>query len=226
MVAKKFKSYEDNNDFLIFASGVSNSKNTDPEAYLREFNLLKQQMDMHKGKTLVYFSTTSINDPAENSSSYVAHKLSMEKFIASSGIHYIIFRVSNLAGRSANKNTVLNFFIHNIGQGIHFNLWLKACRNLIGLDDFYNIADFILTHKSHLNQTINIANPENYYVPEIVGVIEQFINKKADFEPVDRGGCFNIDISDTLPAISALGIDFSNNYLERILHKYYPVNEL
>ena len=113
MVAKKFKSYEDNNDFLIFASGVSNSKNTNPEAYQREFNLLKQQLEMNKGKTLVYFSTTSIDDPAENDSSYVAHKLSMEKFIASSDVSYVIFRVSNLAGRSANKNTVLNFFIHN-----------------------------------------------------------------------------------------------------------------
>ncbi len=226
MVAKKFISYEANDDFLIFASGVSNSKNTDPKAYLRESDLLKQQIEMNRGKTIVYFSTTSVDDPAENSSSYVAHKLSMEKYIAEAANQYVIFRVSNLAGKSANQNTVLNFFIHNIYHGIHFNLWLKACRNLIGLDDFYRIADYILMHNGHLNKTVNIANSENYSVAEIVSVIEQYLNKKADFEPIDRGGCFDINISETLPAINSLGINFGNNYLESILHKYYSVNEL
>lgn len=226
MVAKRFREYDNDDSFLIFASGVSNSKNKDAAAYRREYDLLETSLEQHKEKTLVYFSTTSVNDPAENTSAYVAHKLKIEAFIRSAAKNHIIFRVSNLAGQSANNNTVLNFFLHNIKNGIHFHLWQHACRNVIGLDDFYQIADAVLCSNAFLNKTVNIANPENYAVTEIVKAIEKFLNRTANYDALDRGGCFDIDITDIVPAIGQLGINFGPEYLQNLLHKYYSVNEL
>src|ERR1022692_2990056 len=102
MVAKRFKDYGTDENFLIFASGVANSKSTNEDDYKREFNLLQENINNNKDKTLVYFSTTSVNDPSELSSRYVAHKLNIERFIESNVKSYIIFRVSNLVGRSSN----------------------------------------------------------------------------------------------------------------------------
>ena len=55
MVARKFLSYKTNNDFLIFASGVSNSKTSDPATYKREIELLESCMETNPKKTVVYF---------------------------------------------------------------------------------------------------------------------------------------------------------------------------
>ena len=226
MVAKLFKRYETNDDFLIFASGVSNSKSTDTADYLREFNSLKECVENNTAKTLAYFSTTSVNDPAELASSYVMHKLNLERYIELNTKNHIIFRVSNLVGKSPNKNTVLNFFTRHIIEGVHFNLWVNASRNLIGVDDFYNIADYILRDKSHMNKTINIANPSNYPVKKIIETIELFKHRKADYTPVDKGCSYQIEIEEIKPIIKQLGINFGEGYLEALLNKYYSDNEL
>lgn len=75
MVAKRFESYSQKDDFIIFASGVSNSKNSDLTAYQREAALLEKLIAEYPGKTLVYFSTCSLYDPGEKGSLYYLHKL-------------------------------------------------------------------------------------------------------------------------------------------------------
>src|SRR4051794_11359548 len=105
MVAKKFESYKTNDQFLIFASGVSNSKNTNPEAYERELTLLKSAIKENQEKILVYFSTCSIYDPGEETSKYVLHKKHIEQLIQKKQKQFYVFRVSNLVGQSGNRNT-------------------------------------------------------------------------------------------------------------------------
>ena len=79
MIAKRFAAYTGNDQFIIFASGVSNSRTNDTAAYNREAALLLDTIKHNKDKTLVYFSTCSIYDPGEKDSPYVLHKLKMEK---------------------------------------------------------------------------------------------------------------------------------------------------
>jgi hypothetical protein len=74
MVAIRFESYKTNDEFLIFASGVSNSKNINPEVYERELILLQRSIQENREKIFVYFSTCSIYDPEEENSKYVLHK--------------------------------------------------------------------------------------------------------------------------------------------------------
>jgi hypothetical protein len=42
MVATKFESFKTNDEHIIFASGVSNSKSSDSSAYKRESELLQK----------------------------------------------------------------------------------------------------------------------------------------------------------------------------------------
>jgi nucleoside-diphosphate-sugar epimerase len=221
MVAKKFESYKPNDQFLIFASGVSNSKNINPEAYERELTLLQSAIEENQEKILVYFSTCSIYDPGEENSKYVLHKKHIEQLIQKKQKQFYIFRVSNLVGQSGNRNTVLNFYVYHILNGINFDLWTNATRNLIDIDDMYKIADEILKKGVLQNQVTNIANIENYTTEEIIMAIENLWNTKANYIPIVKGNPFTIDLSVTRPIMKELAIHFGKDYLTNLLRKYY-----
>jgi nucleoside-diphosphate-sugar epimerase len=221
MVAKRFEAYRTNEQFLIFASGVSNSKIINPEAYERELVLLKRSIAENREKTLVYFSTCSIYDPGEENSKYVLHKKRIERLIEEDHKQFHIFRVSNLVGRSENRNTILNFYVHHILGGVNFDLWTNATRNLIDIDDVYRIVDHVLKGGIAKNRVINIANTENYSTQEIIIAIEGLWRTKANYIPIQKGHAFDIDLSVTRPIMNELGIHFGKNYLTNLLRKYY-----
>jgi nucleoside-diphosphate-sugar epimerase len=221
MVAKIFKSYKKDDHFLIFASGISNSKNTDSVAYNREIELLQNTIAKNKEKTLVYFSTCSIYDPEEKNSKYVLHKKEIESLIQKHQKQFYIFRVSNLVGKSGNPNTVLNFFVYHIRNTINFDLWSNATRNLLDIDDMCKIIDYILQKRLFKNQVINIANPVNYKVHDIIIAIEKILNMKANYISIAKGKDFVVDISLISPLFAKLNIHFEKTYLINLLQKYY-----
>lgn len=221
MLASRFMDFEEDEERVIFASGVSNSKNTDKAHFEREIDLLKKTVHDHPRKILVYFSTCSINDADSQNAPYVLHKKEIEQFIRQKVDNYYLFRVSNVAGTSNNPYTLLNYFIFNILQGHSFTVWKNAYRNIIDIDDMYAIIKNILEEKTLLNTTINIANPQNYSVPFIVQTIEDFLKKKAIFTETDRGENYLIDTALIEPIIKSLHLPFETNYLTSILKKYY-----
>ncbi|KAA9040996.1 hypothetical protein FW778_02855 [Ginsengibacter hankyongi] len=221
MIANSFASYKNNEDIIIFASGVSNSKDTVEENYQREFLLLKQTMQDYPEKILVYFSTCSIQDVDLASSPYVTHKKNMEEYITQNAAKYYLFRISNLAGVSNNPYTLLNYFIFNILKDQPLTVWKNAFRNIIGVDDMYAIVNYFLQEKENINTTINIANPQNYPVPYIIKTIETHLNKKAIINEVERGDNYFIDITTIESLFTSLHIQFNDNYLASLLKKYY-----
>jgi len=221
LVARRFELYNREDNFLVFASGVSNSKTRKPEAFNREMQLLKESVQLYNTQSLIYFSTCSIYDAQEKDSAYVQHKLHIEDFIQDKVKQYRIFRISNLAGHSSNPNTVLNFFINHIKNRVNFDLWTNACRNIIDIDHVYLIIDLILKNDLFPNQFINIANPVNYPVKKIITAIETFLNVKSNYIEIDKGTCFEIDTSSIQHIIQKLGIQFDQEYLEELLQKYY-----
>ncbi len=226
LVATKFIAYNNNADIIIFASGVSNSKNTVLEAYEREIALLENTMQTYPSSHLVYFSTCSILDKEENTSAYVAHKKQIESLIVATQKSYNIFRISNLAGKTNNENTILNFFIHKIVTGHHFNVWENAVRNIIDVDDMSKIVDYIIANKLFTNSVVNIANPTSYLATDIVATIEAIFNKKGNFTAVQKGTSFKIDIEPIATIINKVGILFGEDYLKNTILKYYSTNDL
>jgi len=221
LVARSFKHYEKLDEFLIFASGVSHSKSCTEVDFNRERALLTSSLQAHASRNFVYFGTTSVADPDLGDSPYVRHKLAMEELIRKEARLYHIFRLSNLAGRSVNPNTVLNFFYNHIVNGIPFQLWKHSERNIIDVEDAFLVIDHILKDRSFSNQVINIANEQNYPVPYIVRCIEHFTGRRADFIETGKGEKFQTDLSAVLPLYKKLKIGFGDSYLPRILEKYY-----
>jgi len=221
MIANRFASYKNTDDIIIFASGVSNSKETVEENFLREFTLLKKTIKEHPKNILVYFSTCSVEDTDLALAPYVIHKKKVEAFIKQNAAKYYLFRISNLAGTSNNPYTLLNYFVFNILKNHPLTVWKNAFRNIIGVDNMYSLIDYFLREKENINATINIANPVNYSVPFIIKTIENHLNKKAIVNEVERGDDYKIDVSAIEALFNKLCIEFNDDYLSLLLKKYY-----
>jgi len=92
ILASSFKRSEYNwDDVIIMASGVSNSNETDKEAYERERQLIKAYQ--HTNKTLVYFSTTSIYEAAKQQTMYIQYKKEIEEYISTVFSKSLIIRL-------------------------------------------------------------------------------------------------------------------------------------
>ena len=224
MIAKCFYDYKDDDRFIIFASGVSNSSLNDIDAFDREKQLLIQTRNTCTDKLFVYFSTCSIYDNSLAYSPYVQHKLQMESLVAKHLGGYTIFRVSNPIGITANPNTMLNYFINAIQHRQSFTIYSGSERNLIDLDDMYKLCDYILQNALFIRSIVNIANPGNYSILYIIKNIETYFFKNAIFSIVNKSSIPRIDTSAIQSLYQVLKINFGDGYLTRLLKKYYPLS--
>lgn len=96
---------------IMFASGIANSSNCEPEPFEREANLLMQQP---KDLCLFYFSSFSVY--TEFGSCYFWHKRNMESLVKKYFANYNIIRISNIDW-GVNPNTFLNNLRAKIRNG-------------------------------------------------------------------------------------------------------------
>jgi nucleoside-diphosphate-sugar epimerase len=222
-MAKAFSDFTNNNNFLIFASGVSNSKETNREAFTREMTLLQETIGLYPHLHIVYFSTCSVYDTEEQHSAYVQHKLAAEQFIQQTTQRYTIFRVSNVVSSTLQHSTIFSYLAHHIKNNLFFKLWKNAHRNLLGVEDVKKIISYLLTQpKLSHNQIINIANPRSYSVMAIVAAMEQYFKCQANYELIEKGTYFEIDTSLVQNIAPQLDITFDEYYISHLLRTYYP----
>lgn len=226
LVAQAFYTFKTDDRFLIFASGVSDSTNTDRNAFDREKVLLIQSLREHREKIFVYFSTCSVYDTTLHETPYVMHKVEMERIVSQESERYYIFRVSNLVGNSSNPHTILNFFVQHILTNTFFYLWKGSSRNLIDVEDAFSICNHILHAGDALNKTVNVASSVSYDVLDIIKEVESFFGKRGNYEIVLRRSKAVIDISDIQMVISSLNIKFDGDYLGNILKKYFTTHDV
>ena len=128
LIATAFKNnIEENNysDWIIFASGVSNSQDDDEDSFSRENKLLKK---LSANKRIVYFSTCSVNIPKEYHTRYIKHKLEIENMFNLK--KDLVIRLSNVVGENGNRKNIVNYFIESIKNHQLINLQKNAERNL------------------------------------------------------------------------------------------------
>lgn len=95
----------------FFASGVSNSQQTDEKEYEREIALLwNQPKDQH----IVYFSSLCIY---YSQTRYAQHKKHVERIIKELFNSYTIVRLGNITW-GTNPNTIINFFKWQHSKGV------------------------------------------------------------------------------------------------------------
>jgi hypothetical protein len=103
------KILNDRKEAIFFASGVSNSNETNESEYEREKKLLSIQ---DKTKCIFYFSSISVDDINKHSR-YIKHKIEMEEIIKSNFQNYNIIRIGNIIWGN-NPNTFINFINNKV----------------------------------------------------------------------------------------------------------------
>lgn len=221
MIANEFKSYQERDNIIIFASGVSNSKDPSIKSLNREKMLLLKTNNNYSNKHFVYFSTCSILDESLKDSLYVKHKLEMEE-IVSKFKKYTIFRLPQVVG-ATNNNTIINFFYNKILNNKKFELWIDSKRNLIDVTDVYKIADYLLNNNLYSNKIISLATPYNIKVFDIVEIMENLMNKKANYNITQKGSWYEINIDEILKYKYIYDIldKYNYNHISYIIKKYY-----
>lgn len=208
-------------DVMIYAAGVSNSSCTDRKEFERERSRLSASLDAHAsvGK-FVYFSTCSLVDPELSDKPYASHKRAMEDLVRRHARH-LILRLPQLAGRSINPHTLLNYLHARISRSERFSIWGRATRNIIDVDDVVRIGCHLIDDENVSRDTLNIANSTSYAVQDIVSTFERVCRKKAIYDIVEKGACCPIDVRRIAPILAEAGVDFSPAYLWNVLQKYY-----
>lgn len=97
----------DRDDFIFFASGVSDSQCKDEREFEREKDLFEDKFIYNN--RVIYFSTLSIFD---KDTPYTKHKRRMEDLVKEYK-HYCIIRIGNIAWGN-NPKTIINYFCNAI----------------------------------------------------------------------------------------------------------------
>ena len=93
LIASAFKkSYQNDDRYVIFASGVSNSNETNVNSFIREELLIRETLTKNKDKHFIYFTSFIYFKK------YGLHKIYMEDIIRGSGVDYTIFKLPQVIG--------------------------------------------------------------------------------------------------------------------------------
>ena len=206
-IAKAFSSYVDDNEVLIFASGVSNSGETIKIEFEKERLLLEHYLKIHNEKKIVYFSSCSVADNKSNSSPYYVHKKAMEELIKKYSTSSYIFRLPQLFGELKRHTTLINYLYFKILDGERINIYEGAYRYVIHVMDVVSIVSKLLLLGKE-GMVIDLANPYAYSIKEIVECLEIKANKKAIYNIKKENDTFNLDLSTMLAFISKNELDY------------------
>jgi len=225
LLARGFEPFfADRDDVCIYAAGVSNSSCVDVSEFERERLRLQLALDIAaNADAFLYFSTCSVYDPCALDTPYVKHKMNMENNVSKHPKHMII-RLPQVAGKTANPHTLLNYLFTRISRSESFHLWRHAKRNIIDIDDIVAIVSKLVSNPLMRKMTVNVANPVNDSIMQIVKAMEVILQKKAVYIEEERGSEYTIDVQQIHPFIQQAGVNFNDGYLEKVLGKYYESN--
>lgn len=222
IIARAFKQLNIPDNILVFASGVSNSSETNPSEFDREIKLLETVINDHPEKKIIYFSTISVMDPDSSKKPYIKHKLEIENIISAQK-NYLILRSPNIVGKGGNPNTLINYLINSINRKDKIVLWKNTERSFLGVDDFVLIAAELLDQFD--NKIINLFHPVSYSAYDIYKIVANFLNKETVLEMEERGRKYLPEIdSELVKVFQRLSVNLSVDYLNDLLLKYYKNN--
>ncbi|MBK2025279.1 NAD(P)-dependent oxidoreductase [Francisella philomiragia] len=217
-LAKAFKHFIDNENVVIFASGVSNSNCTDTSEFEREKNLLLTTLKNSHEKTFVYFSSCALSACDYLKNDYYRHKQKMEELIKLNSNSYCIFRIPQLFGKLIPHGTLINYIYGCIKEDKQFSIYSDAYRYVIEINDVVKLVDAYLKTAIRCS-TIDIANTYRYSVKEIVNTFEKLLNKKADFQKINKTDKYTLNLGAIEDFITTheMDLNFGKDYLENKL---------
>lgn len=221
MMARAFTALRPTRDIVIFASGVSNSLETNPEDFSRERDLIGRTRAEHPDALMVYFSTCSIYDRDRVDTPYVRHKLEIESFLSGLPGKYLILRLPLVIGKTDHASTLPHALYARIKSGETFEVWKRATRYPIDVEDVVRITDHLLAGVPCDRQVISVAL-RAYPVMDFVHILEDIVGRRAKVKLVDKGASYDMHCPEVEKLTQELGLGRGEDYLDRVLRKYFP----
>ncbi len=191
LMASVFASFANDDRFRVIAAGVSNSGEKAVSAFRREQHMVNALPT--EGGCVVYLSTCSIFDPTLDRSAYVEHKRAMEALILSRFPDTIVLRLPNILGRSQNPNTLLNHFQRCLLTNAPIEVQSKACRYVMDRYDLTRYAPLLLEEAALRGCSVNVCYDTPVPVPQLLKILEQVLNTRADVRAIDKGACYSVE---------------------------------
>ncbi len=132
----------------------------------------------------------------------------------------LVLRLPQVVAETTNPHTLTNYLYSRISTGNHFEIWTRAERNLIDIDDVYTIACAHI-ETTPPGQAVSIASDETLPMPEIVSIFERVISRQAHFDLVDAGDALKIDNRLSSAIAARLNLHLGAGYTESTIRKYY-----
>ena len=159
----------DREDVLFFASGVSDSKETDVKKFQREEDLLLA--NINHDKIFVYFGAIGGGDE------YLEHKFRMKSIIMNSVKRYIILNLTQVVGKGGNKDNLFNAFRRSLLNGEEITIYKNCIRSLVDIDDVMNLLDNLIDNKNY--GIHNFYGIEPLPVSIIIQLMKEAVNEKG-----------------------------------------------
>lgn len=221
LLAHAFAPYFDISETqCVYAAGVSNSMCDDRHKIDREKARLADAIHRYApADVFLYFGICSVNGAATPLSPYLAHKIEMER-LAQTHARHLILRLPQVAGRSENPHTLLNYIFNRVSRSERFQAWSRARRNVIDVDDAARMAVRVV-QQGIRGEKVDVANPSDASMTELVQTMARVVGKPAICDYVDRGDACMVDVESVRGLAERCGIGCDETYLARVLEKYY-----
>ena len=221
-IGSRFNVYNNIKNIVIYASGVSNSRESDILAFERERNLLMTTVENHKKNLIVYFSSNSICDPNFSNSPYVNNKIFCENYLMNNHDMYLIIRLPQVVGNSKNPYTLTNYIYNRLLNNEPVEIINDIERNCIDIEDVFIATDRII-NSNNFNLVLNLGNPRNITINKIVEIFKNQLNSNSEvlISSKIEAAPFSIDLTSTREIIKDYDKYFNEFYYERLFLKYY-----
>ena len=222
LIASQFNDWWKDVDAIIFASGVSNSKEHSLSEYEREQKLVETFFSTKK--LFVYFSSCSIFDKTLDKSLYIKHKLKIERIIKNNFKNYLILRLPNVIANTKNPNTFFNYFYNAIVYQNKIQIQKNNIRYFLDVEQVEPMTRYIYKNRNEWNKTINMIFDDPVSIPKVTQLMEQAIGLVANKKIVDKGmhyiipsNSFSKYKSKVFPTVK------DDGYTEAIIKKYIKI---
>jgi len=211
------KSKKLNSKTIIFASGVSNSREKSAKDFKREKDLILDTLSKYNDLTFIYFSSilAGISD-----NDYYNHKVEMEELIKTKSNAYIIFKVPQIIGFNGNDNNLIKYLSNGIKNNTELILFKGIYRALVDVDDIVNIVNYC--NGNVMCDTLYLSHIEKLNIVDIALQVSNNLDIDALITLIEGGDISNWDITNSdiiVDAISHLNIS-THNYTNNIIKKY------
>jgi hypothetical protein len=144
----------------------------------------------------------------------------MESLLESEPGPWQAIRLPLAIGPGHRGPTLAKMLHDRISQGIHFEVWKYATRYPIDVVDVVAIAGRFLADRSFWNRRINVAL-RAYTAREFVSHMEAIVGRRANCTLVDRGAHYEVQCPELQSILDELHLDMSEDYLPKVLRKYF-----